>query len=80
MSTNYHETIKTLVAVGLGWSVLPESMIDSSVHKLALRDINISRTLGVIRHAERTISNAATEFVNLLGSNADPDLTNQEWY
>lgn len=79
MSTNYHETIKTLVSVGLGWSVLPESMIDDTVHKLELRDINISRTLGVIRHAERTISNAATEFINLLGNNADPDLRDQEW-
>jgi|TARA_B110000240_G_C13404804_1_gene412594 DNA-binding transcriptional LysR family regulator len=79
MSTNYHETIKTLVAVGLGWSVLPESMIDSAVHKLELPDINISRTLGVIRHAERTMSNAATEFINLLRSNADPNLTDQEW-
>jgi len=79
MSTNYHETIKTLVTVGLGWSVLPESMIDSSVHKLELQNININRTLGVIRHSERTISNAAAEFIDLLRSNADPDLTDQGW-
>ncbi|MEJ2508700.1 MAG: LysR family transcriptional regulator, partial [Gammaproteobacteria bacterium] len=31
MSTNYLETIKMLVAVGLGWSILPRTMLDADL-------------------------------------------------
>ena len=74
MSTNYLETIKTLISVGLAWSVLPESMIDSSTCALRIPEVEISRTLGIIHLERRTLSNAAQEFVNLLWTNADPAL------
>src|SRR5690606_40842100 len=36
MPTNYLETIKMMVSVGMGWSVLPESMLDNSLCALQL--------------------------------------------
>ncbi|KZX74612.1 LysR family transcriptional regulator, partial [Alcanivorax sp. HI0011] len=36
MSTNYLETIHMMVSIGLGWSVLPATMVDGSVVELAV--------------------------------------------
>lgn len=58
MSTNYLETLKMLVATGLGWSLLPETMLDASVRALPFRDCRLVRTLGVVVHRHRTLSNA----------------------
>lgn len=72
MSTNYLETIKMLIGVGLGWSVLPKSMIEDDVVVLDLQgDVRISRTLGVIHHINRTLSNAGEAFIDLLRADAD---------
>lgn len=69
MSTNYLETIKMLVSVGLGWSVLPLSMLDDSYHVLNVPNSNITRELGVIHHVQRTMSNAGAAFLALLKEN-----------
>ncbi len=66
MSTNYLETIKMLTSVGLGWSVLPASMADSTTHTLNVPGIHISRTLGVVRNEKRTLSNAGVAFLDVL--------------
>ncbi|WP_163834494.1 LysR family transcriptional regulator [Spartinivicinus ruber] len=66
MATNYLETIKMMVAVGLAWSVLPQAMVDDSLRILPLNTLPISRQLGYIHHPERTLSNAAKTFINLL--------------
>jgi len=66
MSTNYLETIKMMVAVGLGWSVLPKSMLDLQTRTLNIEKINLTRDLGVIYHSNRTLSNAAKAFLTLL--------------
>jgi DNA-binding transcriptional LysR family regulator len=71
MSTNYLETIKMLITIGLGWSVLPRSMLDDTVQVLKLPDIHIERQLGVIHHVQRTLSNAALAFMDLLSDSAD---------
>lgn len=71
MSTNYLETIKMLITIGLGWSVLPRSMLDETVRVLQLPDIHIERQLGVIHHVQRTLSNAARAFMDLLDESAD---------
>tara|TARA_B110000003_G_scaffold21023_1_gene20403 strand:- start:3712 stop:4596 length:885 start_codon:yes stop_codon:yes gene_type:complete len=68
MSTNYLETIKMLIGVGLGWSVLPRTMLDSSLKILELDSVEIHRDLGVIHHVQRTLSNAARAFLDLLES------------
>ncbi|MCH7742504.1 MAG: LysR family transcriptional regulator [Proteobacteria bacterium] len=71
MSTNYLETIKMLITVGLGWSVLPHSMLDESTCVLDVPDATIERTLGVIHHVQRSLSNAGRAFIDLLLENTD---------
>ncbi|MEG8064055.1 LysR family transcriptional regulator [Xanthomonas hortorum pv. gardneri] len=71
MTTNYLETIKMLVSVGLAWSVLPERMIDHQIVALPLADVALSRELGCVTHGGRTLSRAAQAFVALLHVQAD---------
>lgn len=59
LATNYLETLKMLVAIGLGWSVLPETMLDGSICQLVLPKLEMRRELGVVRHRQRTLSAAA---------------------
>ncbi len=63
MSTNYLETIKMMVSIGLAWSVLPRTMLDDQVVRLPLPGIQLQRRLGYILHRERTLSNAARAFM-----------------
>ncbi|CAE6928783.1 MULTISPECIES: LysR family transcriptional regulator [Pseudomonas] len=71
MSTNYLETIKMMVSIGLAWSVLPRTMLDDQVTRLPLPGIQLTRKLGYILHTERTRSNAAQAFMNLLDAQRD---------
>ncbi|OOZ40811.1 LysR family transcriptional regulator [Solemya pervernicosa gill symbiont] len=66
MATNYLETIKMLVSVGLGWSVLPRSMVDEEVSVLNVEGIELKRILGLVQHPQRTLSNAASALKQLL--------------
>ena len=66
MSTNYLETIKMMVSIGIAWSVLPRTMLDDQVTRLPLPGIQLDRQLGYILHSERTLSNAARAFMALL--------------
>ena len=66
METNYLETIKMMVSVGLGWSVLPVSMLSEDIKVLHIDGIDIDRTLGVAFHQQRTLSNAAKAFLDML--------------
>ena len=64
MSTNYLETIRMLVSIGLGWSALPETMLDESITRIRLRDEpHLARDLGCIVHPGRALSNAARAFL-----------------
>ena len=71
MSTNYLETIKMMVSIGLAWSVLPRTMLDEQVARLPLGGIQLNRQLGYILHTERTLSNAAKAFMAQLDRSAD---------
>jgi DNA-binding transcriptional LysR family regulator len=66
MTTNYLETIKMMVHVGLGWSVLPKTMLDNDLIELPVSDCALSRQLGYIVHRKHSLSNAATAFIALL--------------
>lgn len=66
MSTNFLETLKMMVSIGLGWSVLPETLIDDSVHRLKIDHPPIERPLGYLFHENRTLSNAARAMIDLL--------------
>src|SRR5690606_5205436 len=70
MATNYLETIKMLVSVGLGWSILPATMLDDSLRLLDCKGLALSRELGFIHHRDKTLSNAAHAFISLLRGEA----------
>jgi DNA-binding transcriptional LysR family regulator len=70
MPTNYLETIKMLVSVGLGWSLLPKSMLDNAEEmgliELQINQISLTRPLGFLYLQDRTLSNAAKAFIALI--------------
>ena len=66
MTTNYLETIKMMVSIGLGWSLLPASMLETGLCEIAIKNTAIERQLGYIHHREKTLSNAARAFIQLL--------------
>jgi len=63
MATNYLEVLKMLAAIGLGWSALPRSMIDESLKVVQIKKMVIRRSLGLVTHAGRTLSNAAQAMI-----------------
>jgi DNA-binding transcriptional LysR family regulator len=65
MSTNYLETISKMVEIGLGWSVLPETLT-KNLHSLSVNHTSIKRQLGYIYHTKHTLSNAGLAFLSLL--------------
>lgn len=66
LATNYMETLKMLVAIGLGWSVLPSSMIDDSIRALRVDDLQLHRDLGLVWHRRRTQSGPALALIEEL--------------
>ncbi|MDQ7734549.1 LysR family transcriptional regulator [Halomonas sp. SpR1] len=66
MATNYLETLKMMCSVGLGWSLLPEKMIDSELAELKVATPPIYRPLGYLVHTNRTLSNAARRMIEEL--------------
>lgn len=66
LATNFLETLKMLVAIGLGWSVLPRSMLDDSLVALPITELKIGRELGVVWHERRSLGNAARALLELL--------------
>jgi len=70
MESNYLETIKAMIQNGLGWGVLPESMIDDSLHRINIRGVEMERHLGVLLHASRTLSSSANALLETLKNSA----------
>jgi DNA-binding transcriptional LysR family regulator len=64
-STNYLDTIKMMVSIGYGWSVLPESLC-SELHILNLNTNMSSRQLGYVIHKHHSLTNAAKALIELL--------------
>lgn len=64
METNYFETLKMMVSIGLGWSLLPQSMTgERELKVLQVPELQLSRTLGAVTHTRRSLSNAARAMV-----------------
>lgn len=63
MSTNYLEVLKMLVAIGLGWSALPYTLIDDELKVVHIEGVKIRRVLGIVTHAGRSLSNAAQAMI-----------------
>lgn len=70
ISTNYLETLKMLVSSGLGWSLLPHTMLDNSLSILPT-PLVLQRHLGVIFHRKRILSNAAKILLKILEEYSD---------
>ena len=66
LATNYLETIKMMVSIGLGWSVLPYSMITDDLTVLQVKGLQLERKLGVVWHQNRTLSNSAQAMLSQL--------------
>ncbi|HEY5644570.1 MAG TPA: LysR family transcriptional regulator [Pseudomonadales bacterium] len=71
LSTNYLETISMLAGIGLGWSVLPSSMLTGNLTSLATDAPPLRRSLGCVTNPARTRSNAAGAFLEVLAEFAD---------
>lgn len=66
METNYLETIKMMASIGLGWSALPDQMVDKDLAKASVDGLFLNRSLGTVIHKERTLSNAAQALLKTL--------------
>ena len=62
MSTNFLQTLGKMTEIGLGWSLLPSTLISEEMVILPVNTL-IGRDLGIIRHAERTLSASARAFI-----------------
>lgn len=69
ISTNYLETIRMMVGIGLGWSVLPATMVNDDVEVLTVPQLQLERQLGVVCHPDHSLSNAAQAMIKVLLSN-----------
>lgn len=65
LETNYLETIKMMVTVGLGWSALPRTMNEGELAVLPLTGFDLRRRLGLVTRTGRTPANAAGAFVEV---------------
>lgn len=72
IATNYLETIRMMVSVGLGWSVLPLSMLDADVVALDV-PARLSRTLGFVVNESLSRPRPASAFIRVLLDHRDPD-------
>ena len=68
LSTNFLETNKMMASIGLGWTILPETMLDASIKKIGIRNISLHRELGYVTHNDMTLSNATRAMIELLDS------------
>lgn len=68
MATNYLETLRMLAAVGLGWTVLPRSMLNPQLTAISLPSVQIERTLGYIYHSHHSLSRAVKAFIDSINA------------
>jgi DNA-binding transcriptional LysR family regulator len=80
LETNYLETIKVMVAANLGWSILPRSMVDTSLACTILSGLAARRRLGTVTRRGRTLSPGSNAMLELLREDADawPDGTRRD--
>jgi len=71
LETNYLETIRMMVSIGLGWSALPCAMLDQSLVEIKVKGLSIERTLGIVQHEGRSLSNAGKALIMMLQQQAE---------
>ena len=67
LSTNNLQSLRMLVVAGIGWSLLPETMLDGNM-KLLECGTKLQRNLGLVMHTNRSLSNAATAMQTLINA------------
>lgn len=68
MSTNPLESIRMLVSIGLGWSVLPQTLMNEELQPIALAEpLALQRDLGVVMNPNITVSASMLALLSLLG-------------
>lgn len=65
MSNNPLESIRMLVSIGLGWSVLPKTLVNQDLIQLDI-PIEMNRQLGMVWHPGRTQSRAVQELIDMM--------------
>ncbi|WP_180176483.1 MULTISPECIES: LysR family transcriptional regulator [unclassified Acinetobacter] len=65
MSNNPLESIRMLVSIGLGWSVLPKTLLNQDLQMLDI-NVQMQRQLGMVWHPGRTQSRAVQELVTMM--------------
>lgn len=73
LATNALETIKMLVSIGMGWSVLPHTLLDETLQVVEVPGLALTRQLGVVRERGRTLSAAGRALLATLQACAEPD-------
>ncbi len=71
LETNYLETIKVMVSANLGWSILPQNMVDASLVGRPLRGFDARRPLGIVTRRKRTLSFGSNTMIDLLRADRD---------
>ena len=71
LNTNYMETLARMAEIGLGWSVVPETLANHPDLVHLDVPVELHRDLGIIYNNQRTQSRAAKAFLNCLTS-SDP--------
>ena len=66
LETNYLETIKMMVSIGLGWGVLPQSMVNDELIEFTIDSVSMSRELGAVYHRNRTLSSASLALLEVI--------------
>ena len=60
------ETVKMMVAIGLGWGCIPDDMVDDSVTVIDVEDALLQRRISLVMKTDRTLSRAAQAFIDSL--------------
>ena len=71
LETNYLETIKVMVSANLGWSILPQGMVDKSLVGRNLGGLEVYRPLGIVTRRQRTLSLSSSAMIQLLRESRD---------
>lgn len=66
LSSNHLESIRMMVEIGLGWSVLPKTLASVELQPCQFDELNFSRQLGIITHKQRTLTQAAELMIQRL--------------
>ena len=65
MSNNLLESIRMLASIGLGWSVLPKTLLNQDLAQLDI-PFEMNRQLGMVWHPGRTQSRAVQELIDMM--------------